>query len=80
WQGVKAVRDKRVYLEPRSPFGWVDEPPGPNRLIGLRWLAHLLYPQLFSGDIRAETKRFYELFYHQAPTDAQLDQLLGASG
>ena len=80
WQGVKAVRDKRVYLEPLNPFGWVDEPPGPNRLIGLRWLAHLLYPQLFAGDMRAETKRFYELFYHQAPTDAQLGQLLGPSG
>ncbi|HWE72023.1 MAG TPA: iron ABC transporter substrate-binding protein [Stellaceae bacterium] len=79
WQGVKAVREKHVYLEPLNPFGWVDEPPGANRLIGLRWLAHLLYPQLFTGDIRAETKRFYELFYHQAPTDAQLDQLLGTT-
>jgi iron complex transport system substrate-binding protein len=79
WQGVKAVHDKHIYLEPLNPFGWIDEPPGANRLIGLRWLAHLLYPQLFPGDIRAETKRFYELFYHQAPTDSQLDQLLGAS-
>lgn len=80
WQGVKAVRDKHVYLEPLYPFGWVDEPPGPNRLIGLRWLAHLLYPRLFPGDLRAETKQFYELFYHQAPTDAQLDALLGKPG
>jgi iron complex transport system substrate-binding protein len=76
WQGVKAVRDKRVYLEPLEPFGWVDEPPGPNRLIGLRWLAKLLYPQRFPEDLRAETKRFYELFYHQTPSDAQLDRLL----
>ena len=80
WQGVKAVHDKRVYLEPLNPFGWVDEPPGPNRLIGLRWLAHLLYPRLFPEDLRAETKRVYELCYHQAPTDAQLDRLLGNSG
>ncbi len=77
WQGVKAVHDKRVYLEPLYPFGWVDEPPGPNRIIGLRWLAKLLYPRLFPEDLRAETKRFYELFYHQTPSDAQLDQLLG---
>ncbi len=76
WQGVKAVRDKRVYLEPLEPFGWVDEPPGPNRLIGLRWLAKLLYPRLFPEDLLAETKRFYELFYHQTPSDAQLDRLL----
>jgi iron complex transport system substrate-binding protein len=77
WQGVKAVQDKRVYLEPLYPFGWIDEPPGVNRTIGIRWLAKLLYPRIFPEDLRAETKRFYELFYHQAPTDAQLDQLLG---
>lgn len=80
WQGVKAVRDKRVYLEPLYPFGWIDEPPGVNRIIGLRWLAKLLYPRLFPEDLRAETKRFYELFYHQAPSDQQLDQLLGQAG
>jgi len=80
WQGVKAVHDKRVYLEPLYPFGWIDEPPGINRIIGLRWLAKLLYPRLFLEDLRAETKRFYELFYHQAPSDAQLDQLLGQPG
>jgi iron complex transport system substrate-binding protein len=80
WQGVKAVHDRRVYLAPLYPFGWVDEPPGPNRIIGLRWMAKLLYPALFPEDLRAETKRFYDLFYHQTPSDAQLDQLLGAPG
>jgi iron complex transport system substrate-binding protein len=80
WQGVKAVQEKRVYLAPRDPFGWIDEPPGPNRIIGLRWLAKLLYPRLFPEDLRAETKQFYELFYHETISDAQLDQLLGPQG
>jgi len=80
WLGIKAVKEKRVYLAPRFPFGWVDEPPGPNRIMGLRWMAKLLYPRLFPEDLRAETKRFYELFYHETITDAQLDQLLGAPG
>ena len=79
WKGVKAVRENRVYLEPLYPFGWIDEPPGVNRIIGLRWLAKLLYPQIFPEDLRAETKRFYELFYHQTPSDAQLDELLGSA-
>ena len=61
---------------PPLPFGWVDEPPAANRLIGLRWLAQLLYPSLFPEDIRVEARRFYALFYQQDPTDAQLDQLL----
>jgi iron complex transport system substrate-binding protein len=79
WQSVNAVRENLVYLEPLYPFGWIDEPPGVNRIIGLRWLAKLLYPAIFPEDLRAETKRFYELFYHQTPSDAQLDQLLGSA-
>jgi iron complex transport system substrate-binding protein len=79
WQQLAAVRSKRVYLAPALPFGWVDEPPAANRLIGLRWLAKLLYPARFPEDIRAEARRFYALFYQQEPSDAQLDQLLAGT-
>ncbi|MGO8919900.1 MAG: iron ABC transporter substrate-binding protein [Stellaceae bacterium] len=79
WQGVKAVHDKRVYLAPDLPFGWIDSPPSANRLIGIRWLAKILYPELFPADLRAETRRFYRLFYHWEPTDQQLDELLAGS-
>ena len=80
WAGVKAVRDKRVYLVPLYPFGWIDEPPGPNRIIGALWLAKLLYPDAFPEDIRAEAKRFYALFYPQPLGDQALDRLLGPPG
>jgi iron complex transport system substrate-binding protein len=79
WRDVKAVRDKRVYLSPDLPFGWIDSPPSANRLIGIRWLANVLYPDLFPTDLRAETRRFYALFYHQEPTERQLDDLLAGS-
>ncbi|HZB92879.1 MAG TPA: ABC transporter substrate-binding protein [Stellaceae bacterium] len=79
WQQLKAVRTKHVYLAPALPFGWVDEPPAANRLIGLRWLAKLLYPARFPEDLRAETRRFYALFYRQEPSDAQLDALLAGA-
>ncbi|HUC66936.1 MAG TPA: iron ABC transporter substrate-binding protein [Stellaceae bacterium] len=79
WQSLAAVRAKRVYLAPALPFGWVDEPPAANRLIGLRWLAKLLYPARFPEDIRAEARRFYALFYQQEPSDTQLDQLLAGT-
>ena len=80
WQSVTAVRRKRVYLSPHLPFGWFDFPPGANRIIGLLWLAEILYPDLFRHDIRRETARFYERFYHRKPSDAQLDALLGEPG
>jgi iron complex transport system substrate-binding protein len=78
WREVKAVQAGRVHLVPDLPFSWLDNPPAPNRLIGLLWLGKLLYPAFFPQDIRAETRRFYGLFYHQEPNDAQLDILLAA--
>jgi iron complex transport system substrate-binding protein len=79
WRGVKAVRDRRVYLSPGLPFTWIDSPPSANRLIGVRWLGKVLYPALFPEDLRAETRCFYGLFYHQEPTDPQLDALLAGA-
>jgi iron complex transport system substrate-binding protein len=79
WQQLAAVRAKHVYLAPALPFGWVDEPPAANRLLGLRWLARLLYPSLFPEDIRVEARRFYALFYRQEPSDKQLDELLAGT-
>jgi len=77
WNGVRAVREGRVYLVPQAPFPWVDFPPSVNRLIGLKWLGRILYPDVFTDDLRQETRVFYALFYHQTPTEAQLDALLG---
>ena len=76
WSTVKAVRDGRVHLSPKMPFGWVDFPPSVNRLIGLRWLAKILYPDKFPEDIRAQTRDFYAMFYHRTPSDAQIDHVL----
>jgi len=76
WRDVKAVKDGRVHLVPQDPFPWVDFPPSVNRLIGLRWLGRVLYPDLFPEDLRQETRAFYTLFYHRTPDDRQLDTLL----
>jgi iron complex transport system substrate-binding protein len=76
WASVKAVRDNRVHLSPKMPFGWVDFPPGVNRLIGLWWLAKILYPDRFPEDLRMLTQEFYSRFYHVTPTDAQIDHVL----
>ncbi len=64
WASVAAVRDGRVHLSPKLPFGWIDFPPSVNRLIGLWWLARILYPDVFPEDLRALTRDFYRRFYH----------------
>ncbi|HUL87272.1 MAG TPA: iron ABC transporter substrate-binding protein [Pseudolabrys sp.] len=76
WASVKAVRDGRVHLSPKMPFGWVDFPPSVNRLIGLWWLAKILYPDKFPEDMRALTRDFYTVFYHRTPSDTQIDHVL----
>ncbi len=76
WEGVDAVRFKRVFLAPDKPFGWFDSPPATNRLIGLKWLCNKLYNGLFTGDLGAETHDFYQRFYHIDLTQAQLAALL----
>src|SRR5262249_42515167 len=76
WKGVNAVRDRHVYLAPNAPFGWIDSPPGVNRLLGVRWLAGQLYPQALPSDLRTLTRDFYARYYQVDLNDAQLDQLL----
>jgi iron complex transport system substrate-binding protein len=79
WRALPAIEAGRIHLAPNVPFGWIDFPPSINRLIGLRWLARILYPEMFPEDLRPIVRDFYSRCYHQTPTDAQLDQLLRAS-
>jgi iron complex transport system substrate-binding protein len=80
WSSLAAVRAGRVHLSPKLPFGWVDFPPSVNRLIGLWWLAKILYPDLFAEDLRALTADFYQRFYHVTPSEAQIDRVLQGRG
>jgi iron complex transport system substrate-binding protein len=79
WRALPAIEAGRIHLAPNLPFGWIDFPPSINRLIGLRWLARILYPEAFPEDLRPIVRDFYTRCYHQTPSEAQLDQLLGPS-
>jgi len=79
WQLVAAVRNREVYETPQYPFSWLDRPPSANRIIGIKWLANLFYPEIFRYDMRQETRRFYETFYHVRLSEAQLDELLATA-
>jgi iron complex transport system substrate-binding protein len=76
WRGLAAVRAKKVYLAPGVPFGWIDDPPGVNRAIGLYWLSGLFYPDLYQQDIRAVAREFYQLYWGVQLSDRQLDALV----
>jgi len=79
WRELPAIKAGRFHLAPNLPFGWIDFPPSVNRLIGLRWLASILYPDAFPEDLRPIVRDFYARCYHQTPSESQLDQLLRPS-
>ena len=79
WAGIRAVREERVYLAPTAPYGWIDRPPSLNRVIGLKWLVGLFYPDKFSEDLREITRSFYSLFYHVDLGELELDTLIAWS-
>ncbi|WP_109077468.1 iron ABC transporter substrate-binding protein [Aggregatibacter kilianii] len=75
WQQLSAVKNQRVFFIPNQPFGWLDSPPSLNRLLGVRWLQHLLSNKPIA-DFVPEVQRFYQLFYHIELSNAQAEQLL----
>jgi iron complex transport system substrate-binding protein len=75
WAGLPAVGLGRVYLAPALPFGWIDEPPSVNRLLGLLWAGHTLYPATYPEDLRAEARDFYRRFYRIELDDEQFEAL-----
>mgnify|MGYP001187691588 CR=1 FL=1 len=77
WRRLPAVRQGRLLLAPHQPFGWLDGPPGVNRLIGVRWLADHLRNAAQDTDWVARAQAFHALFYGHRPERAELARLPG---
>lgn len=76
YASLKVVQDNKVYGTPNAPFSWVDRPAGPNRLIGMRWLSAVVYPEYIKCDVNEEIREFFNLFYHVDLSDEQLENVL----
>lgn len=79
WKDIKAVQDKKVFEIPAEPYNWMGRPPMVNRVIGIKWLGNLLYPEIYDYDMKKETKDFYKLFYNYDLSDAEITELLSNS-
>lgn len=80
WKTIKAIQDNKVYAVPSGPFNWFDRPPSVNRVLGLKWLGNLLYPEVYDYDIAEEVREFYKMFYHYDLTDEDITFLLKDAG
>lgn len=76
WANIKAVQDKKIYITPSLPFNWFDRPPSAARVLGVEWLANLLYPEYVKLDINKEIKNFFHTFYNYELTDQEVQDLL----
>jgi len=81
WQRLSAIREQRLVLAPAAPFGWLDMPPGMNRLLGVQWISQTLQqantqmtkPGAAMPTPRQAIIRFCELFWQHPPSDGLLD-------
>ena len=79
WSALTAIQNGSYYEIPTEPYNWLGRPPGPNRMIGVRWLGNLLYPDLYDYDIEQEVKDYFSLFYRYELSDEEVESLLANS-
>ena len=79
WEGISAIQSGRVYAMPNVPYSWCDRPTGPNRCIGIQWVANLLYPDYYDVDMVEATREFYETMWRMQITGDQAREILGNS-
>lgn len=79
WKDLKAAQNGQVYEIPEGPYNWMSFPPSVNRILGIKWLGNLIYPELYQYDMIKEAKTFYKLFYHYNLTDEEAKELLSRS-
>ncbi|MDD2619681.1 MAG: ABC transporter substrate-binding protein [Syntrophomonadaceae bacterium] len=73
---LEAVKKNQVYEIPCAPFSWFGQPPSAARILGIKWLGNLLYPEKFDFDIKNEVKDFYKLFYNRDLSDEDIQELM----
>lgn len=76
WQELDAVKNGNLYKVPTAPYSFMSNPPSVNRLIGIAWLAELVYPDYYEFDVKTEVSEFYKLFYHVELTEEELAEVL----
>lgn len=79
WSRLPALRAGRLHLVPSLPFGWLDGPPGVNRLVGLPWLASRLHGSALGKEEVERVRAFHARFYGFSPERATLERMLAGA-
>jgi iron complex transport system substrate-binding protein len=75
WRQLKAVRQGRVYVNPKGVYSW--DRHDAEEALQIQWAAKTLYPDKFQSlDIVKETKEFYKTFFEYTLTDDEVSDIL----
>ncbi|MCR5665348.1 MAG: ABC transporter substrate-binding protein [Eubacterium sp.] len=79
WQELTAIKNGTYYETPADPYGWMGAPPASNRVIGMLWMADLLYPDETDYDLQEEAIEYYKLFYHYDLSSEEYESMVANS-
>jgi iron complex transport system substrate-binding protein len=71
WAGLRAVREGHAMIAPSEPFGWIEEPPSINRLLGVAWLR--------GADPATLAALFNAIVYNHVLTPGQIQAVVGTT-
>jgi len=77
WSAVNAVKNGRVYVLPRGVREWII--PEPEAVLGAKWLAAKLYPDLISPLSRDDIREFYKRFLNYTVSEEEIDKILSGT-
>ena len=77
WQGLDAVKARRVYKFPLGGYRW--DPPSQEFALGWVWLAGLLHPERETANLRVVMRDWFTFLYKHDLTDDEIDGVLFAA-
>ena len=79
WKTIPAIKDGKYYEVPMGPYNWMGFPPSVQRILGMQWMAKVLYPEAADYDMFETTQTYFTLFYHWDLTAEEYSALVANS-
>lgn len=75
WKGIKAVKNKQVFINPSGVFYW--DRYSTEEAMQILWAAKMVYPEYYEElDLVEETQAFYKDFFQYALSEEEANELL----
>ncbi len=79
WMTLEAIQNGNYCEVPFGPYNWMGFPPSVQRILGMLWMAKVLYPEAADYDLYTECAKYYSLFYHCELSQQQFEALTANS-